>query len=154
MQMEKNKYIIYDSDNQYLGIVSFEFPNLDEGFRDFVNSMVVKLNFEIIDNDFLAIDKKLSLYCIPKGDIQNIRIYLEGTIQTLEEEQEEDKTIFISNCLLDILDVKNNGFEYLNINKNEDYYKIRAVNYMPVIKAEDVDITNIVEMTKSILETL
>ena len=152
--MKENKYIIYDSDNQYLGIVSFEFPNLDKDFREFVNSMIVKLNFEIIDNDFLAIDKKLSLYCIPKGDIQNIRIYLEGTIQTLEEEQEEDKTIFISNCSLDILDVKNNGFEYLNINKNEDYYKIRAVNYMPVIKAENVDITNIVEMTKSILETL
>ena len=69
MKMEKNKYIIYDSENKYLGIVSFEFPNLDEGFREFVNSMVVKLNFEIIDNDFLAIDKKLSLYCIPKGDI-------------------------------------------------------------------------------------
>ena len=152
--MEKNKYIIYDSENKYLGIVSFEFPNLDEGFREFVNSMVVKLNFEIIDNDFLAIDKKLSLYCIPKGDIQNIRIYLEGTIQTLEEEQEEDKTIFISNCSLDILDVKNNGFEYLNINKNEDYYKIRAVNYMPVIKTENLDITNIVEMTKTIINTL
>ena len=152
--MKENKYIIYDSDNQYLGIVSFEFPNLDKDLREFVNSMIVKLNFEIIDIDFLAIDKKLSLYCIPKGYIQNIRIYLEGTIQTLEEEQEEDKTIFISNCSLDVLDVKNNGFEYLNINKNEDYYKIRAVNYMPVIKTENLDITNIVEMTKSILETL
>lgn len=151
--MKENKYIIYDSDNQYLGIVSFEFPNLNKDFREFVNSMIVKLNFEISDDSYLAIDKKIFLMCISKEDRQ-VRIYLEGTIQTLEEEQEEDKTIFISNCSLDILDVKNNGFEYLNINKNEDYYKIRAVNYMSVIKAKDIDITNIVEMTKTIINTL
>ncbi len=151
--MEKNKYIVYDSENKYLGIVSFEFPNLDEEFMEFVNSMIVKLNFEIQDNDFLAIDKKISLMCISKGDRQ-FRIYLEGTIQTLEEKQEEDKIIFISNFSLDVLDVKNNGFEYLNINKIEDYYKIQGVDYMLIIKAKDVDITNIVEMTKTIINTL
>lgn len=151
--MKENKYIIYDSDNQYLGIVSFEFPNLDKDFREFVNSMIVKLNFEISDDSYLAIDKKIFLMCISKEDRQ-VRIYLEGRIQTLEEKQEEDKTIFISNCAFDFLRITNNGFEHLNINKIEDFYKLKGVNYMPVIKSENTDITNIKEMTKIILNTL
>jgi hypothetical protein len=151
--MEKNKYIIYDSDNQYLGIVSFEFPNLDEKFKEFVNSMTVKLNFEISDDSYLAIDKKIFLMCISKEDRQ-VRIYLEGRIQTLEQHQEDDETIFISDCVFDCLRITNNGFELLNINKVEDFYKLKGVNYMLVIKSENTDITNIVEMTKSILETL
>lgn len=140
------KYYIYNN-NVGVGTMSLKFP-LDN-FKTFVESTVVTLYFDEVDNDLLEIGKNISLLCIAQ-DNQINKVYIEGEIQTLEE----NNVVTLS---VKKLTVTKNNFTVFKI--DEEFLGLGAVNYLPVIKANfegkiDIDLSYIIEQTKTILNSI
>lgn len=140
------KYYIYES-NIYKGIMSLDFP-LDN-FKTFVESTVITLYFDEVDSDFLEVGKNISLLCIAK-DNQINKVYIEGEIQTLEDDN-------VATLSVKKLTVTKNNFTVFKI--DEEFLGVGSVNYLPVIKANfegktDIDLSYIMEQTNTILNSI
>lgn len=140
------KYYIYES-NIYKGTMSLDFP-LDN-FKTFVESTTITLYFDEVDSDFLEVSKNISLLCIAK-DNQINKVYIEGEIQTLDENN-------IAILSVKKLIVTKNNFTIFKI--DEEFFGLATVNYLPVIRANfegkaDIDLSYIIEQTNTILNSI